>query len=159
QSLRRWSDWFNRVLLGLLRDAWVRPVIDAGHRLPLSAVLSNPRQGSADRYPRGKLGNRVPLTMGLVGDVKTTIAALLPLLHEKNDRTYLDEALAHYQAARREFDELAVGHAGHKPIHPQYLVKLLSDAAVDDAVFTCDVGTPSIWAARYLKMNGKRRLL
>jgi pyruvate dehydrogenase (quinone) len=106
-----------------------------------------------------KLGNRVPLTMGLVGDVKTTIATLLPLLHEKNDRTYLDKALAHYQAARRELDELAVGHAGHKPIHPQYLVRLLSDAATDDAVFTCDVGTPSIWAARYLKLNGKRRLL
>ncbi|MBV8134943.1 MAG: ubiquinone-dependent pyruvate dehydrogenase [Deltaproteobacteria bacterium] len=106
-----------------------------------------------------KLGNRVPLTMGLVGDVKTTIAALLPLLHEKNDRTYLDKALAHYRAARGELDELAVGHAGHKPIHPQYLVRLLSDAATDDAVFTCDVGTPSIWAARYLKLNGKRRLL
>ena len=52
-----------------------------------------------------------------------------------------------------------MGHAGHKPIHPQYLVRLLSDAATDDAVFTCDVGTPSIWAARYLKLNGKRRLL
>jgi pyruvate dehydrogenase (quinone) len=106
-----------------------------------------------------KLGNRVPLTLGLVGDIKTTIAALLPLLHEKNDRGYLDKALAHYKAARSELDELAVGHAGHKPIHPQHLVRLLSDAAADDAVFTCDVGTPSIWAARYLKMNGRRRLL
>src|SRR5216684_2076032 len=106
-----------------------------------------------------KLGNRAPLTMGLVGDVQSTIAALLPRLREKSDRTFLDKALRHYQASRRELDDLATGRAGHKPIHPQYLTKMLSDAAAEDAIFTCDVGTPSIWAARHLKMNGKRRLL
>src|SRR3984957_1383188 len=106
-----------------------------------------------------KLGNRTPLTMGLVGDVKSTIAALLPLLHDKSDRTFLDKALRHYQSSRKELDDQTVGHAGRKPIHPQYLTRMVSDAAADDAVFTCDVGTPSIWAARYLKMNGQRRLL
>jgi pyruvate dehydrogenase (quinone) len=106
-----------------------------------------------------KLGNRAQLTMGLVGDAKSTIAALLPRLRNKSDRTFLDKALKHYQAARKELDDLAVGRAGHKPIHPQYLAKMLSDAASEDAIFTCDVGTPSIWTARYLKMNGKRRLL
>lgn len=106
-----------------------------------------------------KLGNRAPLTMGLAGDIKTTITALLPQLNNKSDRTFLDKAVRHYQAARADLDELAVGHAGHKPVHPQYLTKLLSDAAADDAVFTCDVGTPTIWAARYLKMTGKRRLI
>ena len=106
-----------------------------------------------------KLGNRAPLTMGLVGDVQSTIAALLPRLREKSDRTFLDKALSHYQASRKELDELATGRPGHTPIHPQYLTRMLSDAASDDAIFTCDVGTPSIWAARYLKMNGKRRLL
>ncbi len=44
-------------------------------------------------------------------------------------------------------------------IHPQYVSRLVSELAADDAVFTCDVGTPTVWAARYLKMNGKRRLL
>ena len=106
-----------------------------------------------------KLGNRVPLTMGLAGDIKTTIAALLPRLNNKTERTFLDKAVRHYQAARADLDELAVGHAGRKPIHPQYLTKLLSEAAADDAVFTCDVGTPTVWAARYLKMTGKRRLI
>jgi pyruvate dehydrogenase (quinone) len=106
-----------------------------------------------------KLGNRAPLTMGLVGDVQNTIAALLPRLRDKSDRTFLDKALRHYQASRKDLDDLATGRAGHKPIHPQYLTKLLSDAAAEDAIFTCDVGTPTIWAARYLKMNGKRRLL
>jgi pyruvate dehydrogenase (quinone) len=106
-----------------------------------------------------KLGNRAPLTMGLVGDVQSTIAALLPRLREKNDRTFLDKALRHYQASRKDLDDLSVGRAGHKPIHPQYLTRMLSDAAADDAIFTCDVGMATVWPARYLKMNGKRRLL
>src|ERR1700738_3138895 len=106
-----------------------------------------------------KLGNRAALTMGLVGDVPSTIAALLPRLRQKSDRTFLDQALRHYQDSRKELDELAAGRAGHSTIHPQYLTKLLSGAAAEGGIFTCDVGTPSIWAARYLKMNGKRRLL
>ena len=106
-----------------------------------------------------KLGNRAPLTMGLVGDVKNTIAALLPRLRAKNDRAFLDKALRHYQSSRKELDNLTTSHAGHKPIHPQYLTRMLSDAAADDAIFTCDVGMATVWPARYLKMNGKRRLL
>src|SRR5260370_18265172 len=106
-----------------------------------------------------KLGNRAPLTMGLVGDVQSTVAALLPRLRQKSDRTFLDKALRHYQASRKELDDLAVPRAGHKPIHPQYLTRMLSDSGSNDAIFTCDVGPTSIWAACYLKMNGKRRWL
>jgi pyruvate dehydrogenase (quinone) len=97
--------------------------------------------------------------MGLVGDVKSTIGALLSRLRQKIDRTYLDKAIGHYRAARKELDGLAIGRAGHKPIHPQYLAKMLGEAVAEDAIFTCDVGTPSVWAARYLRMNGKPRLL
>lgn len=103
------------------------------------------------------LGRRVRLDVGMVGDVLATIEALLPRLTPKQDRAYLDVCLAHYRKAREGLDELATG--GRKPIHPQYLAKLVSEAASDDAVFTFDVGTPSIWAARYLTMNGKRRLI
>jgi pyruvate dehydrogenase (quinone) len=106
-----------------------------------------------------RLGNRVPLTIGLAGDVGAAITALLPRLHHKTDGAFLNHAISHYAKARAELDELAAGHADYKPIHPQYVAKLLSDAATDDAIFTCDVGTPTIWAARYLKMNGKRRLI
>jgi pyruvate dehydrogenase (quinone) len=106
-----------------------------------------------------KLGNRAPLTMGLVGDVKSTIAALLPRLRAKSDRAFLDKALRHYQSSRKDLDNLTTSHAGHKPIHPQYLTRMLSDTAAQDAIFTCDVGMSTVWAARYLKMNGKRRLL
>ncbi len=105
------------------------------------------------------LGRRCKLDLGLVGDVGATIEALLPRLTPKTDRTHLDDSLAHYRKAREGLDELATGKAGRKPIHPQYLAKVVSEVASDDAVFTCDVGTPTIWAARYLKMNGQRRLL
>ena len=105
------------------------------------------------------LGRRTRLDLGLVGDVSATIKALLPKLQAKQDRSYLDSALAHYRKAREGLDDLATGRPGRPPIHPQYLAKLLSEQASEDAVFTFDVGTPTVWAARYLKMNGKRRLI
>ncbi|MCJ2007439.1 ubiquinone-dependent pyruvate dehydrogenase [Methylobacterium sp. J-092] len=106
-----------------------------------------------------ELGRRCRLDLGLVGDVGATIRALLPKLAVKTDRAWLDGSLKHYAKARAGLDELAEGKPGRKPIHPQHLTRLLSEAAADDAVFTADVGTPTIWAARYLKMNGRRRLI
>jgi pyruvate dehydrogenase (quinone) len=105
------------------------------------------------------IGRRVKLDVGLVGDVGSTLAGLLPKLTEKADRRHLDDSVALYHKARRGLDDLAKGTPGRKPIHPQYLTRLLSEAASDDAVFTFDVGTPTIWAARYVKMNGRRRLV
>jgi pyruvate dehydrogenase (quinone) len=105
------------------------------------------------------LGRRCRLDLGLVGDVGTTIAALLPKLKASNSDAHLKTSLSNYQKAREGLNDLAVGKAGSKPIHPQYVAKVVSDLASEDAVFTCDVGTPTIWAARYLHMNGKRRLL
>jgi len=106
-----------------------------------------------------RLGRRTPLTLGLTGDVKPTVAALLPRLTPKTDRGHLDRSLAHYQTARKGLDDLAKPGRGTAPIHPQYLTRLVSEIAAEDAVFTCDVCTPTVWAARYLQMNGKRRLL
>jgi pyruvate dehydrogenase (quinone) len=105
------------------------------------------------------LGRRCKLDLGLVGEVSATISALLPKLAAKRDGKHLGESLAHYKKARAGLDELARGTPGQKPIHPQYLARLLSEHASDDAVFTADVGTPTIWAARYLAMNGRRRLV
>jgi pyruvate dehydrogenase (quinone) len=102
------------------------------------------------------LGRRAKLELGLVGDVGSTIEALLPKLTTKTARTFLDDSLAHYKSARQGLDDLAKGTPGRKPIHPQYLTKVVSDEAADDAVFTFDVGAPTIWAARYLQMNARR---
>lgn len=106
----------------------------------------------------GSLGRHCRIDLGLIGDVGATITALLPKLQAKTDRAHLDDSLAHYRKARAGLDALAVGKAGGK-IHPQYVARTLSEAASEDAVFTFDVGTPTIWAARYLAMNGKRRLI
>jgi len=106
-----------------------------------------------------QIGRRTPVDLGLIGRVDDTLDELLPLLEDKQDRSHLDTCLEHYKSARKGLDDLAVGEPGRTPIHPQYVTKILNELAAEDAVFTCDVGTPTIWAARYLRMNGKRRLL
>ncbi|NRF86100.1 ubiquinone-dependent pyruvate dehydrogenase [Burkholderia gladioli] len=105
------------------------------------------------------IGKRVSVDLGLVGDVKATLAALQGRLERKTDRHFLEAARKHYADAREGLDSLARPSPGDAPIHPQYLTRLVSELAADDAVFSVDVGTPTLWAARYLKMNGKRRLL
>ena len=119
---------------------------------------SDARIAQVDVRPE-QLGRRCRLELGLVGDVAVTLAALLPRLKPKQDGRFLADSLAHYRKARAGLDELAQGRPGQKPIHPQYLARLVSEAAAADAVFTADVGTPTIWAARYLAMNGRRRLI
>jgi pyruvate dehydrogenase (quinone) len=105
------------------------------------------------------IGRRAAVELGIVGDVRATIAALLPLLQQKQDGSHLAQAQQHYAKARKALDDLAAGTPGKRLIHPQQVAKAISDHAAEDAVFTCDVGLPTVWAARYLNMNGKRRLL
>jgi pyruvate dehydrogenase (quinone) len=106
-----------------------------------------------------QLGRRTKLDYGFVGDTKTTLRALLPKLEQNKDEQHLKDSLDHYRKAKKGLDELATAGSGGKPIHPQFVVKVLDELAAEDAVFSCDVGTPTIWAARYLTMNGKRRLV
>jgi pyruvate dehydrogenase (quinone) len=106
-----------------------------------------------------QLGRRSKLDHGLVGDAKTTLRALLPKLGQNQDDKHLKASLDHYRKARKDLDDLATSGAGKPPSHPQYVARVLDELAADDAIFSCDVGTPTIWAARYLTMNGKRRLL
>jgi pyruvate dehydrogenase (quinone) len=101
------------------------------------------------------LGRRTRLSLGLIGDVNDTLAALLPLLKPKQDRIHLDKALRHYASNRAGLDALATGTPGRK----QYLTRIVNEFSTPDAIFTADVGSPTMWAARYLTMNGKRRLL
>ena len=105
------------------------------------------------------LGKRAHLAQGVVGDVAETVAALLPQLKPDRSPRFLEAARKHYQSARAGLDDLARPSAKGRPIHPQYLAEVISRLASDDAIFTADVGTPTVWAARYLKMNGRRRLL
>ncbi|XVU29257.1 ubiquinone-dependent pyruvate dehydrogenase [Actinoplanes sp. CA-054009] len=106
-----------------------------------------------------RIGRRVPIDVPLVGTVKDTAAALLPRIKEGRDGEHLDRMVKHYRRTRRQFDALA--HEGRKgrTLHPQALVAAVDRVAADDAVFLADVGTPTLWTARYLRMNGRRRLI
>ena len=107
-----------------------------------------------------QIGRRTKVDLGLVGDVRETLVAVKPLLNQKgDDKGHLRASLDHYEKSRKDLDSYAVGEPGRTPIHPQYVAKMINDVAAQDAIFTCDVGTPTLWAARYLKMNGNRRLL
>jgi pyruvate dehydrogenase (quinone) len=106
-----------------------------------------------------QLGRRSKVDFGFVGDTKATLRALLPKLVQNQKEAHLKESLEQYRKARKGLDDLATADSGRMPIHPQYVARMLDQLAAEDAIFTCDVGTPTIWAARYLTMNGKRRIL
>jgi pyruvate dehydrogenase (quinone) len=106
-----------------------------------------------------QLGRRTRLDYGFVGDTKATLEALLPKLEQHTGEEHLRISQDHYRRVRKGLDDLATDKPDQTPVHPQYVARVLNELAAEDAVFTCDVGTPTIWAARYLRMNGKRRLL
>ena len=106
-----------------------------------------------------QLGRRTKLDLGLVGDTKATLQALLPKLKQNSDDKHLRKSLEHYRKARKSLDELATEGVERQGSHPQFVAREIDELAREDAIFTCDVGTPTIWASRYLRMNGKRRLL
>ena len=106
-----------------------------------------------------QIGRRTKVDLGLVGEVRETLVAVKSFLNQKRDRGHLRASLDHYKKSRKDLDSYAVGEPGRTPIHPQYVARIINDVTAHDAIFTCDVGTPTLWAARYLKMNGSRRLL
>lgn len=118
----------------------------------------NVRIAQVDIRPEN-LGRRASLELGVVGDVAATLRALMPLLDNHPDDSHLEQARDHYIRTQRDLDGLAAIKPQGRRIHPQQIVKALSDLAKEDAIFSCDVGLPTVWAARYLEMNGKRRLL
>jgi pyruvate dehydrogenase (quinone) len=106
-----------------------------------------------------RIGRRVPVRVPLVGTVKDTLDALLPLITTKTDTGHLDQMTRHYRRARSRLDRLATDRGNTSPLHPQHVAATVDRLAADDTIFTVDVGTPCIWAARYLRMNGDRRLI
>ncbi|MBV8097017.1 MAG: ubiquinone-dependent pyruvate dehydrogenase, partial [Acetobacteraceae bacterium] len=137
------------ILLMLGTDFPYRQFYPQGSGVRIAQVDTRPEQ----------IGRRAAVDLAVVGDVRATIQALLPRLEEKLDDSHLAQAKRHYGEARKQLDDLAAGRPGRRPIHPQQIAKAISDHSAADAVFTCDVGLPTVWAARYLTMNGRRRLV
>ena len=105
------------------------------------------------------LGRRAAIHTGLVGDVRETLNALLPLIDDKTDGSHLQHCVHEYQHVRAKLDDKAAPDRSADILFPEYVAAELSRQADDDAIFTCDVGTPSVWAARYLEMKRGRHLL
>ncbi|MFI9271222.1 ubiquinone-dependent pyruvate dehydrogenase [Kitasatospora sp. NPDC052896] len=105
------------------------------------------------------IGRRTAVEVPLVGTVKDTAQALLPLLHHRTDDSFARLMTGHYRRVRARLDALAEGKPGDSPLHPQCIAATVDRLAAPDAAFTADVGTPTVWAARYLRMNGRRRLI
>jgi pyruvate dehydrogenase (quinone) len=106
------------------------------------------------------IGRRVPVEVALVGTVKDTVTAMLPLLGDHDD-AHLNRMTDHYLRTRKRLDALTGPPRRNEsgPLHPQYIAAGVDRIASVDAVFLPDVGTPTLWAARYFRMNGRRRLI
>jgi len=106
-----------------------------------------------------RLGRRSKLDLGLCGDVRETIQALLPLVEPKSNREFLDAMLEQHQAAHRKLRAGVRDVGTRRPIHPGYVAATLDELAGPDAVFTADTGMCCVWGARYLGAAKGRRLL
>jgi len=119
---------------------------------------TTPRIAQVDVRPE-RLGRRSKLDLGLCGDVRDTITALLPLLEPKTDHAFLDKMCERHERARRRL-RAYVDHVGtRRPIHPEYVAATLDELASPDAVFTVDTGMCAVWGARYLHAAMGRRFL
>jgi len=105
------------------------------------------------------IGRRISVDVPLVGTVKDTVTGLLPRLRTERDGGHLQRLTAHYRRTRKRLDALTTNRADEGPLHPQAIIAAVDRLAADDAILVPDVGLPTLWASRYLRMNGRRRLI
>ncbi|MGV9609210.1 thiamine pyrophosphate-dependent enzyme [Streptomyces sp. NPDC003631] len=131
-----------------------------GTDFPFTSFLPHGRTRiiQVDENPE-RLGRRVPVALGVTGDVQATVAALLPLVEPKPDGGFLTRCVEETERFHRRTRHYTSKGPRIKPIRPEYLATVLSDLAADDALFFADTGTPVIWAARHIKYGPRRRLL
>jgi pyruvate dehydrogenase (quinone) len=104
------------------------------------------------------IGRRTAVDLALVGDIKSTVAALLPKIREKTDGTFLERHVAETASFHELLQHYVTKGPGIKPIRPEFLATTLSDLAADDAMFFVDTGTACIWVARHVKGGANRRI-
>jgi pyruvate dehydrogenase (quinone) len=130
-----------------------------GTDFPYDAFLPQAHTVQVDR-DRTRLGRRTALELAVHGDVAATVRAVLPLLRQKSDRSFLDRMLReHERALQHVVDAYTQNVEQRNPIHPEYAANVLDELAADDAVLTVDTGMCNVWAARYITPNGRRRVI
>ena len=98
-----------------------------------------------------KIGLRYPVEIGLVGDSKLVLSALIPLLKQKENQEFLKSK----QKAMENWNKLLEEKSTRtdKPIKPQVIAKAVSDELEDNAIISVDCGTNTTWAARYINIR------
>jgi pyruvate dehydrogenase (quinone) len=135
------------------------PVLLLGTHFPYTAWYpKNARIAQID-IRADHLGRRSKLDLGLMGDVKATIQAVVPLLKSKKGDKHLRACLEKYRETEKSLGRFAQSGKDREPIHPEYVTTVLSQLAQNDAIFNVDTGMTAVWAARYEKMATKRRLI
>ena len=124
-----------------------------GTSFPYSEWL--PKEGQARGVEiniDGRLvGMRYPMDVLLVGDAKETLAALIPKLQRKEDRSWREE-IEHEVARWWEIlDDRS--HLSANPINPELLFHELSPRLPDNCIITADSGSATNWWARHLKIR------
>jgi pyruvate dehydrogenase (quinone) len=130
-----------------------------GTDFPFSEFLpgSNVRKVQIDKNPK-HIGRRTRVDLGLVGDIKSTVRALLPAVHEKTDTDFLERQIERTRSFHHLLQHYVESGPEIKPIRPEFLAATLSELASDDAMFFADTGTACIWLARHINGGRNRRL-
>jgi pyruvate dehydrogenase (quinone) len=148
--------------IGLLGTAPSQDAMDGcdtfimiGTNYPYMEFLPKPGQAKTvqiDIDP-ARIGLRHPVEVGLVGDAKQTLLALLPLLQYKQDRRFLEEA----QKNMKDWMQLMEksGTATSTPMKPEVAAYVFNKFLADDAIIACDCGTVTTWAARHLMIRDR----
>jgi len=110
-----------------------------------------------DKNPK-HIGRRTHVDLGLVGDIKTTVTALLGSVREKTDDHFLSKHVADTFSFHDLLQHYVKKGPGIKPIRPEFLAATLSDLAAADAMFFADTGTACMWLARHIRGGRDRRL-
>jgi pyruvate dehydrogenase (quinone) len=142
---------------GAIHDAEL--LLMLGTDFPFSEFLpgDSVKKVQIDKNPK-HIGRRTAVDLGLVGDIKATVAALLGRVREKTDNKFLNKQVADTSSLHELLQHYVDKGPGIKPIRPEYLAATLSELASEDAMFFVDTGTACIWAARHIRGGANRRI-
>jgi pyruvate dehydrogenase (quinone) len=104
-----------------------------------------------------RIGQRHPVDLGVVGDIKDTLQALLPRISQRTSSSFRDAYVQrHEKAMKAQAARAAPGR--HGLIYGQYLTSIINRKAAADTLFAADDGTCGVWMLRVIEANGKRRM-
>ncbi|WP_295668667.1 thiamine pyrophosphate-dependent enzyme [uncultured Mucilaginibacter sp.] len=106
-----------------------------------------------------RIGRRAKVSMGLFGSVKDTLTALLPMIEQKKDDSFLKAQLKVYDAVKSKMQTYVDDRGKKGNIHPEFVASLVNELAANDAIFTVDTGMSCVWGSRYIQATGKRKML